>query len=146
MHAGSGNVADAQVRQHIETLAAALRRKDIDAVMAHYSPDVVAYDLMPLQCRGADAYRKNFAAWFAALDGPIDYEMREMRVAAYGEVALCHHLARVRCTRKSGEKNDYSVRVSAALHKTDGAWSITHEHVSLPFKDAPAMQAALRSP
>ena len=138
---------DAQIWQHIDSLAQAIRGKDIDAVMAHYAPEVVTYDLMPLECRGGDAYRRNFEAWFASVQGRIDYEMRELQVEAGGDVAVCHHTAHVRSTRKSGDKNDYWVRVSAGLRKVGGRWLIVHEHISLPFKDGQTMQASLaRSP
>ena len=71
---------DAQIRARIDTLAQALRAKDIDALMAHYAPDVVTFDLPPLQTQGADAYRNNFEAWFASVQGPIDYEIHDLRI------------------------------------------------------------------
>jgi ketosteroid isomerase-like protein len=33
------------IRERIETLAQAIRDKNIDALMAHYAPDVVVYEL-----------------------------------------------------------------------------------------------------
>jgi ketosteroid isomerase-like protein len=55
----------------------ALRAKDIDTLMAHYAPAVVTFDARPpLQVQGAEAYRKNFTNWFASMQGPIDYAMR----------------------------------------------------------------------
>jgi uncharacterized protein (TIGR02246 family) len=137
---------DAQIRERIDTLAQALRTKDIDALMAHYAPEVVTFDLMPLQSPSADAYRKNFEAWFGSVQGPIDYEIRHLRIAMNGDVAFSHHLARVQSTRTSGEKNDYWVRVTAGLRKMNGRWMVTHEHISVPFKDGEALQAALGAP
>jgi uncharacterized protein (TIGR02246 family) len=134
---------DAQIRECMDALARALRAKDINALMAHYAPDVVTFDLMPLQTQGADAYRKNFEAWFASVQGPIDYEMRDLRITMQDDVAFGHYLGRVKSTRTTGEKNDYWVRVSAGLRKLNGRWRLTHEHVSVPFKNAEALQAAL---
>jgi ketosteroid isomerase-like protein len=140
---------DARLRDFIESLAQALRRKDLDALMAHYAPDIVVFDIMaPLQRQGADAYRKNFAAWFESVQGPIDYEMHELRIAMGGELALCHHLAHVRCTRAArvdgGYWDDYWVRVSAGCRKVSGRWRIVHEHISVPL-DMQTLRAA-RSP
>jgi ketosteroid isomerase-like protein len=128
---------DAQILECMDALAGALRAKDIDALMAHYAPDVVVFDLpAALQCRGADAYRRNFETWFAAVQGPIDYEMRDLRVTTSGEVAFCHYLAHVRGTRKTAGKTDYWadywVRVTAGCRKVNGRWMVTHEHVSVP--------------
>ena len=85
----------------------ALRAKDINALMAHYAPDIVTFDLMPLQCQGADAYRKNFERWFSSVQGPIDYEIRDLRLTMREDVAFCHYLGRVKSTRATGEKTDY---------------------------------------
>lgn len=125
---------DVQIRRRLETLARALREKDVDALMSHYSIDVVVFDLpMALQCRGADAYRKNFESWFAMVEGPIGYEMRDLRIATGGDVAFCHYLARVKTTRKQAAYwSDYWVRVSAGWRKAHGEWTVIHEHISVP--------------
>lgn len=132
-----------QIRERLETLAQALRAKDIDALMAHYAPDNVTFDLRPpTQVLGADAYRKNFEAWFASTKGPIDYQMRNLRIATRDDVAFCHYLGHVRSTRTTGEKTDYWVRVTTGLEKTSGGWMVTHEHISVPF-NMTTMQALL---
>lgn len=140
---------EAEIRARLETLARALRDKDIEALMAHYAPDVVVFDLpMALHCRGADAYRKNFASWFGNVEGAIGYEMRDLRVATGGDVAFCHYLARVKTTRKQAGKTgywaDYWVRVSAGWRKASGRWTITHEHISVPVDMASTQ--AVRAP
>lgn len=124
-------------------MARALRAKDLDALMANYSPDIVTFDLMPLQTLGADAYRKNFEAWFASVQGPIDFEVRDLDVTLRDDIAFCHYLGHVRSTRTSGEKTDYWVRVTAGLQERNGRWMVTHEHVSLPFLDGKTLQARL---
>jgi ketosteroid isomerase-like protein len=101
--------------------------------MAHHAPDMVTFDLMPLQCLGADAYRKNFEAWFASVQGPIDYEIRDLRLTRRDDVAFCHYLGRVKSTRATGQKTDYWVRATMGLQKMNGQWMVTHEHVSVPF-------------
>ena len=134
---------DAQIRECMDAWAQALRAKNIDALMAHYAPDTLTFDLMPLETLGADAYRKNFEAWFASVQGPIDYEMRDLRITMRDDVAFCHYLGRVKSTRTTGEKTDYEVRVTAGFRKMNGRWMITHEHVSLPFKNRQTLLAAL---
>jgi uncharacterized protein (TIGR02246 family) len=133
-----------QIRERMDTLAQALRAKNINSLMAHYAPDVVVFDLMPLQTLGVDAYRKNFEAWFASVQGPIDYEIRDLRIVVRDDVAFCCYLGHVRSTRRTGEKNDYRVRVTASLHNMNGQWMVAHEHVSVPFPDGESLQAALR--
>ena len=136
---------EARIGECIDEVAQAIRAKDPDALMAHYATDAVIFDLMPLQTLGRDAYRKNFESWFGMVKGPIEFEIRDVRIATREDVAFGYYTSRVRCTRTSGARTDYQVRVTAGLRKVDGRWLITHEHVSLPFASAEAMQAALAS-
>jgi hypothetical protein len=49
----------ARIRQLADNWAKAVRAKDIDALMSHYTPDILVFDLAPpLQYNGIDAYRK----------------------------------------------------------------------------------------
>lgn len=132
-----------EVRACLESLTRALSAKDLDALMAHYAPDVAVFDLMPLQLTGADAYRRNFEAWFGAVRGPIGFEIRDLHIVRTSDVAFCHYLGQVRSTRTTGAHADCYVRVTAGLQKLDGQWRVTHEHVSVPFPDMESMQAAL---
>ena len=123
---------DATLRRCIETLAQAIRDRNIDELMAHYTPDIVVYDLMPpLQVRSADAYRKNFERWFASMPGPIDYQMQDLRISHSESHAFCHCLGHVAGTR-AGEKADYWVRVTTCFQKVNGQWLVAHEHISTP--------------
>jgi uncharacterized protein (TIGR02246 family) len=134
---------DAQIRETMDAWAQALRAKDINALMAHYAPDNVTFDLRPpLQVQGVDAYRKNFEAWFASAQGPIDYEMRDLWITTGADVAFCRYVARVRSTRTTGEKADYRVRVTVGFQKMNGRWMVTHEHVSAPSFDTDTLEAA----
>jgi ketosteroid isomerase-like protein len=57
--------------------------------MSIYSPDVVAYDMVPpLRYRGIDAYRKDYKDYFDAYDGPVDVELADVSVVAGKDVGL----------------------------------------------------------
>jgi uncharacterized protein (TIGR02246 family) len=127
----------------MDAWAQALRAKDINAVMAHYATDNVTFDLRPPLQVGVDAYRKNFEAWFASVQGPIDYEIHDLRITTSADVAFCHYVARVKTTRTNEEQADYRVRVTVGFQKMNGQWMVTHEHVSMPFVNVQTMQAAL---
>jgi ketosteroid isomerase-like protein len=87
------------------------------------------------------AYRKNFEAWFASVQGSIDFKLHDLSIETSGDVSFCHYLGHVESTRTSGEKADYWVRVTAGLRKIDGRWAITHEHISMPI-DLATMKAS----
>jgi ketosteroid isomerase-like protein len=124
---------DRSVRDRVASLAQAIRDKDIDSLMTHYAPDVVAYDVMPsLAVLSAADYRKNFERWFASMAGPIDYEMNDLRISMSESHAFCHCVSHVRGTKKTGEAADYWVRVTTCFQKANGQWLVGHEHVSVP--------------
>src|SRR5688572_25337165 len=129
----TGASAAAEVRKELEEVAQALRDKDIEALMVHYAADTVVFDLRPPpRIESADAYRRNFEAWFASVDGPIEYDVHELAITAQDDVAFCHSLCHVTSTRTGGGTADYWVRVSSGLRKQNGRWLITHEHISMP--------------
>lgn len=124
----------AAILERMDSIAQAIRDKDIAALMNHYAPDVVVYDVLPpLDVHGADGYRKNFERWFAAVQGPIDYEMQDLSITAADTHAFCHCLSHVKA-KQGGEYMDYWVRVTSGFEPRDGQWLVTHEHISMPAK------------
>ncbi|HWC05095.1 MAG TPA: nuclear transport factor 2 family protein [Methylomirabilota bacterium] len=135
---------EARIRQLIEDWARALRAKDVNGIMAHYAPDILSFDLAPpLQYRGAQAYRTSLEEWFASFRGPVGYEIRDLSVTAGDDVAFSHSLNRISGARTDGEDTDVWVRATACFRRIGGEWTITHEHVSVPFEMEPPFRAAL---
>ena len=127
--------AEKQVRELISRWEKAFRAKDTDAVMAVYAPgdQLIAFDIVPpLACVGHDAYRKNYEAFFAMYEGPLDTEIRDLKVAASGDVAFITCLERLSGTVKGGQKLTQWVRVTSGLRKIGGHWLIVHDHISVP--------------
>ncbi|RIQ34105.1 DUF4440 domain-containing protein [Jiangella rhizosphaerae] len=119
----------------LEHRSDAIRSKDLERLMSFYADDIVYFDLVPpLLYAGADALRARFADWFGRWDGPIGQEVSDLHVEAGGDVAAVHMLIRTSGTLATGREVGYWVRASDALRRTGGAWSITHEHVSLPVE------------
>jgi len=128
------SIDETQIQQLIDGWAKALRVKNVEAVMSHYAPQIVLFDILPpLLYRGANAYRKNWEEWFATWQGPIGYEIRDLGITVGDDVAFSHSLNRISGRRTNGEDTDVWVRVTAGFRKIDGKWLITHEHVSVPF-------------
>jgi ketosteroid isomerase-like protein len=127
----SGN--EAAIRARIDSLAEAIRNKNLDQVMWHYASDVVVYDLLPpLDVRGIGKYRRNFEKWFATMAGRIHYEMLDVTISADDTHSFVHCLSHVTGARTGGGRADYWVRVTSGWRKVDGQWLITHEHISMP--------------
>jgi uncharacterized protein (TIGR02246 family) len=128
---------EAELREIIARWGEALRDRDLDRMMTSYENDVTAFDATtPLQYVGIDAYRNTWRDWLATLEGPIDYELRDLAVVAGDEVAFTHGLVHMTATQKAGRHGEAWMRWTAGWKKIDGAWLVVHEHVSAPFEKA----------
>jgi uncharacterized protein (TIGR02246 family) len=135
MTAGNGRTtAEAEIRALIDQQARAVRAKDVDGSLSGYAPDVLLFDVVdPLRSMGADAARERLAAWFASFRGPIGYELRDLSITAGDDVAFGHSLNRVSATTTAGQQLDMWWRATICYRRIDGAWTVTHEHASVPF-------------
>ena len=133
---------EADIRQRIDTLAGAIRARDLEAVMSAYTTDVVSFDIEPpLQHVGAEAKRKNWERVFAAYEHP-DYEIRDLRITVRDDVAFAHSLNRLSGTLKGGTTTaGFWVRATMCFRKVNGHWFVAHDHASAPLD--PATGAAL---
>jgi ketosteroid isomerase-like protein len=122
-----------EVRALLDSRSEAMRLKDIDRLMALYSPDIVYFDLVPpLQYVGSAALRDRFSHWFEGWEGPIGMEIHDVKISASGDVAAASMLLRASGTRKNGHEVGYWVRTTNSCQRSNDGWLITHEHVSLP--------------
>src|SRR5262249_27730704 len=128
----TSHVHEAAIRQRVADWAAAISAKDIDAVASLYAPDVVSFDLTPpLRYAGADGKCRAWQAVFAALSGPIAYEIPDLNITSHLHLAFpftLNHIARALLTGQV----DMSVRCTACFRQIDGVWFVAHDHVSVP--------------
>jgi ketosteroid isomerase-like protein len=114
--------------------AAAVRAKNLDRAITYYAADVVSFDLAPpLQYVGRAAVRKSLAEWFPTFEGPIGYDVHDLRITTGGDVAFCRSLNRITGIRTNAEKTDVWVRATIGCRRVGDRWLITHEHASVPF-------------
>jgi ketosteroid isomerase-like protein len=124
-----------QVQQLIDRWTKAFQAKDLDGVMAYYVPGdrLVGYDIVPpLQYKGADAYRKNYAEFFKQFKGPIHVQERDVDIEAGSDIAFAHGLERLTGTSADGKPVDSWIRWTSGYRKIGGRWYALHDHVSVP--------------
>lgn len=134
---------EAQIRELVDAWTRALRAKDVDAVMSHYTPDVIAFDLAPPLQHDAAACRRGLESWFPTWDGPIGYEVAELVISAGDPVAFCRGLSHLTGKRTDGSTTDVWARVTVCLRKVGGRWLVAHEHQSVPFYMDGSLKAAV---
>jgi uncharacterized protein (TIGR02246 family) len=118
--------SEVEIRQLVETWAEAVRRKDMEGVLAHHADDIVMFDVpLPLQSRGLDEYKKTWDVFFAHnRGGPGSFDVTELHITASDTVAYCHALLKI---------FDSTARLTMGLRKNGGHWLIGHEHHSYPL-------------
>jgi uncharacterized protein (TIGR02246 family) len=125
---------EADIRQRIDKLVAAVRAMDLEGVKPIYAPDIVSFDIVPpLKHVGAEAKWKNWADVFTAYQRPLGYEIRDLTITVGDEVAFGRSLNRISGTLKNGNRSDYWVRWTTCFRKIDGNWLIAHDQVSVPL-------------
>jgi ketosteroid isomerase-like protein len=137
--------SEAGIRALIEERAATLRRKDARGFVACQSVDYALYSLysMGSPLAADQASVEDVDGWFAGWDGPIGYEVRDLDIAADGDVAFCHGFARMSGTKTDGEVVDLWFRLTLGLRRTADGWTIVHEHESVPFYMDGSLRAAV---
>ncbi|HEY1779670.1 MAG TPA: nuclear transport factor 2 family protein [Roseiarcus sp.] len=125
-----------EIRGLIEAWAGAVRRGDIDAILQHHAPDFVMFDVPPpFEIRGLDAYRKSWDLFFSWSSNPIPFEIHTLDITAGADVAFA--VATMGCAEPGpdGEPKVLDFRLTVGFRKINGAWTITHEHHSVPAVD-----------
>jgi ketosteroid isomerase-like protein len=127
---------EAKIKALEEQFVADVNAHNLDAIMSHYSNDVLVFDVVPpRQYVGADAYRKD---WEGLLGEFKTYKLdiSDLSVSSDGQLAWSHsiqHLGGTQVVKKKTHKIDMTVRVTDVYKKINGEWKIVHEHVSMPI-------------
>jgi ketosteroid isomerase-like protein len=142
---------EAQIRELLADQVAAMRSKDAERLVSRYAPEIVQFTLAPpLRHTGAEVLDPSgVRSWLEGFEGPMDFEIRDLRVTVGEDVAFCHSLNRLSATPRGyvpaeNERSaaaadgewyafDMWFRATVCLQKQDGTWKITHEHTSTPF-------------
>ena len=125
---------DQEIRMLQDRLAAAIRAKDIDKIMACYinSPKLVVFDVIPpRQYTGWDAYKANWEGFLAQCNDSPTSEISDLHVQGGQGFAFSHSIQHFACTTKNG-KMDVTLRVTDCYANFSGKWLIAHEHISVP--------------
>jgi ketosteroid isomerase-like protein len=134
MHENSRSDDDAAIRAVLDTIAKAVRAKDVEAMLAECAPGIVTFDMVPpLKHAGAQAIRGLWAKTLSAFVPPLEYEMHELDITSDGHVGFASCLNRFGGTKTDGGRIVNWVRSTFGLRKIGGLWKVVHEHVSVPF-------------
>jgi ketosteroid isomerase-like protein len=127
-----------QIKTLLQDWAAAVRRHDVPAILAHHDADMTMFDLPPpLQCKGISAYERTWDLFFPYHKPGAAFDIEELSVTAGQDVAFA--AAIMRCGPDSSsnpkDKDGFQFRLTVGLRKVGDQWRILHEHHSVPATD-----------
>ena len=125
-----------EIREVIERRAALLQTGDAKAILAHYAPNHVEYNLAPpLRQAGNDGDPAALEAWMSTFEAPPRREVTDLEITTDGDVAFATSLDCLTAVpRGATEPFTLWFRVTLGLRRVDGRWLVTHEHESVPFE------------
>lgn len=125
------NSDHAALRAVLDQWTTASQGRDLDAVMACYASDVVAYDaIQALQFTGREAYRAHWRMCLDMCPAGLSFHLRDLVTHAEGDVGYAHGL--LACSDGVSGRDFWS-RLSTVFRRDAGRWLIVHEHISFPF-------------
>jgi uncharacterized protein (TIGR02246 family) len=131
--ANGNDAAIKEIRGWLDRWTKAFGAKDFDAIMALYTDDVIAYDVVPpLQYVGKVEYRTDYEQFLSQYADNVKVEVRDLHVGATGDLGYATGLELISGTLKGGQKSGVWVRFTSLFRKSGGRWLDFHDHVSVP--------------
>jgi uncharacterized protein (TIGR02246 family) len=130
--------AEGEIRALIERWADAVRRHDLEGILANHDRDIVMFDVPPpLQSRGMNEYKKTWDLFFKYHQPSQAFDVEEMTITAGQDVAFAVAIMRCGSATKTEPANEegFLFRLTVGLRLVDGAWRVVHEHHSVPSSD-----------
>ncbi|KAA0911205.1 SgcJ/EcaC family oxidoreductase [Pusillimonas sp. ANT_WB101] len=126
--------ARAEIVACLDSWSEAVKTKNVEAVLALYLPDVVAFDaIQALQFKGIKAYGEHWEKCMAMCPLGMVFEASQREIQLDGNLAVVHELVHCGTVDEQGKEEAGWARKTASLRKVDGHWLIAHEHFSVPF-------------
>jgi uncharacterized protein (TIGR02246 family) len=123
-----------EIRALVHRWVAGIQARDLDAVVADHTEDVVMFDVPPPYhgVRGIDAYREAWPPFFEYVAGGAFFDLIELDITASDAVAFAHALLRCGTSVELTAKPAVRLRLTLGFRKQDGRWQVAHEHHSFP--------------
>src|SRR5258706_8426698 len=98
---------EAEIRELIENWARAVRKKDLDGILARHSTDIRMFDVPPpIQSKGIEAYKETWNLFFSWSNDSGVFDIVELNITAGADVAFATALMRCAGTEANGDKTE----------------------------------------
>ena len=135
---------DSLIQRVLQSYAAAVLAKDVQALMRLYDPAVRVFDTWGLwSYQGADAWQQAIEAWFTSLGSErVKVSFDDVQSSGGAELAVVSAFVTYASFSAQGEPlRSMQNRITWALRTSGHVLRIVHEHTSVPigFEDSKAI-------
>jgi uncharacterized protein (TIGR02246 family) len=125
---------EARIRELIEGWADAVRRRDLEGVLADHADDIVMFDVPPPHrgVRGIDAYRETWPPFFEWVAQGAAFDIESLEVTVGETIAYASALLRCGTPDELARVPENRLRLTLGLRQELGRWVVAHEHHSFP--------------
>jgi ketosteroid isomerase-like protein len=121
-----------QIQKILDAWADAFCKADIETILNFYSPDVVAFDMMPpLSFNGKMEYENAWRAAAKSSKAPWIFKAQDRKIYVGGDIAFTHCLAECGGTM-DGKTQSGFVRLTQGFKRFGDKWLIVHDQYSVP--------------
>lgn len=126
---------ETQIRELIETWAAAVHEGDMERVLRDHADDIVMFDVPPPDqgIRGISEYEASWPVFFEWQASGGRFDIESLEVSASSEIAYAFALLRCGKPEDLKENPERRLRISFGLRKESDRWVVAHEHHSYPL-------------
>ena len=120
-----------EIHDVLDAFVKAMHDRDAEAATALYAEDAQIYSLAPPLAERPD--EAQLALWLNSWDGPVTYELRDVKIETGPGIAFAFGMIRVSADTQTGERAEWWMRATRCFKRIDGEWKIVNEHDSVPF-------------
>lgn len=112
--------------------------KDLDGLMAAIADDVISYEHdQPLQYVGVEAVREVCKTGLdASGDGTVTWKVPDLKILVDGDLAVAWGLNHIQLKPTDAQPTESWSRGTRVFQRRNGAWLMTHQHLSYPYDPA----------
>jgi uncharacterized protein (TIGR02246 family) len=131
---GAQSLEEIEIRELLDDWSRAMENKDLDGMVALYTPDIVQFDVKPpYRMDGPEPIRESWASCLPYFPKKFEVLRHSHTVRVRGDMAVAHYLFKFRPIDEESRAGDSWYRVTVCLERVNGTWQVFHEHLSAPF-------------
>ncbi|WP_339667850.1 nuclear transport factor 2 family protein [Dasania marina] len=115
---------------------------DSNLLAKDYIKNVEVFDI-GTQLVGSDKYKELWSSCFPYFGESPKVSRRKVKLYAGNDLAFMHFYSKVTGSNITNPDEQPWCRTTVCFQKTNGAWSVVHEHISMPIDFEKGVQALI---